>query len=176
MTPTSGREINGESAEPTSEDLDSGARGITNGRSIRWLLKAFQLIPIVPNTHMLQLLGNAGMLRLFANHGAIRLVGLQNNDDSSSDNGYGLGNWKKRRSKCDKAKFPPVPSNEGRELMKSGIFGSSADAHNAIVRRKTLIHRDLMRRELGIGNQSPPRINEVISQVCRSLLHVSLCS
>lgn len=68
---------------------------------------------------------------------------LENQDD--------IQYWgRRRRRNVDPDRFPKVPSDEGRELMSSGAFGSTE--RSAIPSKKHLARR-VLDRELGIGNR-----------------------
>ena len=87
-------------------------------------------------------------------------------DDDGLDGGYGfLGARLRRRSKQPKSKPPPVPSEEGRKLMDSGLFGSKENYQDVLKKRKPQLHRRLMARELGIDAVQSKRENKMISQV-----------
>ncbi|KAK5998905.1 LEC14B-like protein [Cladobotryum mycophilum] len=65
------------------------------------------------------------------------------------------------RSPRDPNRFPKVPSEEGRKLMNSGVFG----ANDGNFRTKKSISRYLLERELGIGSlHERRRINKLLSQ------------
>ena len=126
---------------------------------------------LVSRNQILQLLGHAGLRRLFASHGTggLRAVELDD-DDEDDDDGlegvYGIraGRWR-RRSKPPKSKPPPVPSEEGRKLMNSGIFGSNDYYQDLLKKRKPQLHRRLMARELGTHAALSKRDNRMIAQV-----------
>lgn len=62
----------------------------------------------------------------------------------------------------DPNRFPKVPSEEGRKLMESGVFGLS----DTDLRTKKRIARQLLDREIGLGDRmSRKRTNGVLAQV-----------
>jgi WD repeat-containing protein 23 len=115
----------------------------------------------------MQLLGNAGLGRIFtADRPSRRGRLLHDNDDdldSEPDTGYGGVAPRRRRGRGRKA-FQKVPSDEGRELMGSGTFGTNDRPEDTMKRKKKLAYR-LMRRELGLGSLGRQKnSNRVISQ------------
>ncbi|KAI2632802.1 WD40-repeat-containing domain protein [Xylaria nigripes] len=83
---------------------------------------------------------------------------LLNADDDESDNfshGYRL---RRRRRDIDLAKFPKVPSDQGRDLMSTGTFGTS-DISPPLRKKKHLARR-ILDRELGLGDRSYRRMNQ----------------
>ena len=87
-------------------------------------------------------------------------------DEIGLDNGHGvLGTGRRTRSKGVKNKFPPVPSEAGRELMDSRIYGSHDHFVDSRKRRKTNLATRLLYRETGIDTRgSQKRANNLISQ------------
>ena len=115
----------------------------------------------------MQLLGRAGLGRIFtADHPSRRGRLLHDNDDdldSEPDTGYGGVAPRRKRGRGRKA-FQKVPSDEGRELMGSGTFGTNDRPEDTMKRKKKLAYR-LMRRELGLGSLGRQKnSNRVISQ------------
>ena len=105
----------------------------------------------------MQLLGHAGIARIFAanyGYGQRRHQFDDDDDESEPDTGYG-GVARKRRGR-GRAAFQKVPSEEGKELMNTGIFGSNDRAENTVKRKKKLAYR-LMQRELGLGSSGRQR-------------------
>lgn len=117
---------------------------------------------------MMQLLGNAGLRRLFTNHRASELGASNADDDGEIEDGYGgPTTGRKRRPKGAKQNFPPIPSEEGRKLMHSGIFGRNEYYEDILRKRKNRLSRSLMSRELGTNVDHPLRSNRLMSQVRR---------
>ncbi|KAI4865220.1 WD40 repeat-like protein [Hypoxylon rubiginosum] len=77
--------------------------------------------------------------------------------DDEDDEEIAFG-YRRRRRNMDPNRFPKVPSEEGRELMNSGTFGSN-DIRSPISSRKRLARR-ILDRELGIGNRASRQINQ----------------
>ncbi|PHH77125.1 hypothetical protein CDD82_3655 [Ophiocordyceps australis] len=67
-----------------------------------------------------------------------------------------LSSWS--RPPKDPNRFPPVPSPQGAQLMRSGVFGAPPDH----VRSKKRVARRLLERELGIGNLGQRKRNSDI--------------
>lgn len=120
----------------------------------------------------MQLLGHAGLGRIFASGAAYRAArrrtlrfaeGDEDEDDSEPGTGYDPVGPRRKRGRGSAA-FQKVPSDEGRELMNGGIFGSNDRPEDSIKRRKTLAHH-IMRRELGLGSQGRQKnANRLIRQ------------
>lgn len=117
----------------------------------------------------MQLLGHAGLRRILANHragGSGITLELDEEDEDQLENGHGgLGSRPRRRAKGLKNRFPPVPSEEGKKLMDTGIFGSSECYRDNRIKRKTRLVRKLMSRELGTSRSDFTRANRAIAQV-----------
>jgi WD repeat-containing protein 23 len=75
--------------------------------------------------------------------------------------------WRRRRRRTepDPNRFPKVPSDEGRELMNSGTFGSNevqtvnSGDRNSIGKRKNLARR-ILDRELATESYAKQRVNQ----------------
>ena len=115
----------------------------------------------------MQLLGRAGLRRIFQTRGVSNVtIGL--GEDDEFDDGFGFigtrrSSRKQPRDNSDQ--LPKVPSEEGRKLMDSGIFGSNEYYKDVMRRRKRKLGRRLLSRELGISNDYSNRANKMISQV-----------
>jgi len=97
----------------------------------------------------MRLLGDAGFGRLFASTYRPHYSDDDDEDESEPDTGYG-GVARKRRGR-GRAAFQKVPSDEGRELMNTGTFGSCDRPQSTIKRRKLLASR-ILDRELALGS------------------------
>ncbi len=64
----------------------------------------------------------------------------------------------RRRGNPDPNRFPKVPSEKGRELMESGLFGA-VDSREPLASRKQIARR-LLDRELGIGDGNERQLNQ----------------
>ena len=109
----------------------------------------------------MQLLGHAGLRRIFANH---TVAGSGDDDDD-----VGVSGPRRRRTKLDSNRFPKVPSEEGRKLMNSGIFGNNEPWQDVTKKRKSNLAERLMYRELDMDGNHAVQANKVISQVWTSL-------
>ncbi|KAF2254724.1 WD40 repeat-like protein [Trematosphaeria pertusa] len=126
----------------------------------------------ITRDQIMQLLGHAGLGRIFASGAAYRAArrrtlrfaeGDEDEDDSEPGTGYDPVGPRRKRGRGSAA-FQKVPSDEGRELMNGGIFGSNDRPEDSIKRRKTLAHH-IMRRELGLGSQGRQKnANRLIRQ------------
>ncbi|KAI1766755.1 WD40 repeat-like protein [Hypoxylon sp. FL1150] len=65
----------------------------------------------------------------------------------------------RRRRRPSDQDFPKVPSEKGRELMNSGIFGANDVRLSPISSRKRLARR-ILDRELGIGDRASRKVNQ----------------
>ena len=123
---------------------------------------------------ILQLLGHAGLRRIFANHGGATfgLANLDEDDDEVDDGmegGYGsMVGRRRRKRKTSKVEFPKVPSEVGRELMDSGLFGSNEYYRDVLRRKKQKLARKILSRELGLDIVQDRRGNKLLSQVSES--------
>lgn len=116
---------------------------------------------------MMRLFGQAGLGELFGLHQTSG-SGFPNvdNDDDDLEYGYGgPGTRRKQRSKSTKARFPLVPSENGKILMNTGTFGENEYYKDVLRKRKSRLGIRLMNRELGIGKFSSTKANRLISQV-----------
>lgn len=124
---------------------------------------------------MMRLLGNAGLRRLFANHRGSESGALNADDDDEIEDGYGgLGPRRRRRPKGATKQFPPIPSEEGRQLMNSGTFGETEYYGDILRKCGSRMAQRLMIRELGTSIGSPVRSNGLISQVRSCFLSLAL--
>ena len=82
----------------------------------------------------------------------------------SADGDEFLNHWGVvRREPKDPNRFPEVPSEEGRKLMRAGAFGANDyDIHAA----QKHIARRMLERELGVGDREHRRRNgDLVTQV-----------
>ncbi|KIN07661.1 hypothetical protein OIDMADRAFT_108451 [Oidiodendron maius Zn] len=109
------------------------------------------------------------ILRLLANSEIRRLFRFATDDDEFDDvdeddedfNNY-LSGRRRRAERLDPDRFPKVPSDEGIELMNSGVFGSNeVPAVNSInhSRKKKLAMR-ILDRELATEGYAQQRVNQ----------------
>ncbi|KAL9599967.1 MAG: hypothetical protein Q9179_003384 [Wetmoreana sp. 5 TL-2023] len=114
----------------------------------------------VTHNQIMRLFGHAGLRDLFTTH----LGHASGNpaDDEEAD-GYS-GSRRRRRAKGSTGRYPPVPSEEGRNLMASGIFGEDGYFEDKLRKRKERLATRLMYRELGVHADSPHRTNRLASQ------------
>lgn len=116
---------------------------------------------------MIQLLGYPQLRQLISRH-LLQQSDDQEDDgdgdqDSEPDTGYGVVAPRRRR-KVRKA-FEKIPSEEGKKLMESGIFGTNDRVTSTLKKKKRLAYR-LMQRELCGSKTSGKTANQLISQVC----------
>ena len=115
----------------------------------------------------MQLIQNSGVERL------LRLgAGPYDDDSDEDDDDYQeeeeefAPRWRRyRRRKPDPNRFPKVPSDEGTELMNSGVFGSSeaytvtSNDRGSIGKKKKLAMR-ILDRELAIESPAKQKLNQ----------------
>ena len=65
---------------------------------------------------------------------------------------------RRRRAPPDPNRFPKVPSDAGRELLESGVFGAF-DLRDPDPRRKRQLARRILDRELGLGDTAQRKTN-----------------
>lgn len=128
------------------------------------------LINAVSREQILQLLGHTGLRQLFATGGLVgtrRRARILNDDDDDSEGGTGydpVGPRTRRRRGGGRAAFQKVPSDEGKELMNTGTFGSN-DRPNDTLKRKKRLAYNVMQRELGLGSDGRQKsMNKVMRQ------------
>jgi WD repeat-containing protein 23 len=119
------------------------------------------LTGIVTRDQILQLFSHGGLGRIFASDYMSRprhrnpLLESDDEDEEEDNDGTGYGpvrrSLRNRNRASGRAAFQKVPSDEGRRLMSSGTFGSSARPQDTLKRKKRLAY-NLMNRELGIGS------------------------
>ena len=101
---------------------------------------------------------------MLQSHGLISTRALRGSDDNDLDDGY--GGLRRRRRHPDPNRFPKVPSDVGRELMDSGLYGSRDGFVDTRRRRKTSLSQRLMWRKLGVeARGTQRRANRLITQV-----------
>lgn len=123
---------------------------------------------VIRQRRLMQLLRNSEVGRLF------RLTEDDFDDDDDNDGDFNPRWRRTRRHRPDPNRFPKIPSDEGTELMNSGIFGSN-EAHtvtsndrNSIGKKKKLALR-ILDRELAIESPAKQRLNQrLMAQVGRS--------
>jgi len=114
-----------------------------------------------------QLLGSHGPLRrLLLSRYRIVQPGIRDDDDDNDETGLGaFSRRRRRRPRPSGDRFPKVPSEAGRELMDSGLYGSR-DSHVDIRRkRRRTVSERLMWRRLGVdARSSMKKQNRLLAQ------------
>ncbi|KAF2691591.1 WD40 repeat-like protein [Lentithecium fluviatile CBS 122367] len=95
---------------------------------------------------VVQLLAPSGLQRLFSRDALTVGPGV----GSVAGTGYDLRRPRIGRRRRGMVTFEKVPSDEGKELMNNGMFGSNHRPQDSIKRRKRLAY-NVMQRELGLG-------------------------
>lgn len=117
------------------------------------------ILPAVSHTQIMQLLGHAGLRRIFANHSGTFVPDV---DDGEND---ATGTRRRRRTKRSKHPFPPVPSEEGTKLMRSGTFGSMDYYRDMLKKRNKRLTTRIMNRELGTERSLSTYQDKIMAQV-----------
>jgi hypothetical protein len=114
-------------------------------------------------------LGSHGPLRrLLLNHYR-RDRGQRASDDDDDEyvSGYGGFAPRRRRPKVIGDKFPKIPSEQGKALMNSGLYGYNEHFVDRRRKRKNNVSERLLWRKLGLDARgSSRRANRYIAQVC----------
>jgi WD repeat-containing protein 23 len=117
----------------------------------------------VTRDQIMQLLGHAGFGRIFASDSTsrsrLRNPRFADDDEEEEEDEEGEGEPStgydpvrpKRKRGRGRAAFQKVPSDEGKQLMNTGTFGSNPRPEDTISRKKRLAY-NIMRRELGQGS------------------------
>lgn len=106
---------------------------------------------------------NVGIWRFFfqqTNLGSRNFQRLFDDSDRIEDGYGGLRSSLRRTGGGENRPYPPVPSEEGRTLMRGGLFGNNENEGER--RSNKSLSRKLLGRELG---SNPPRANGMMSQV-----------
>jgi WD repeat-containing protein 23 len=114
----------------------------------------------ITRDQIMQLLGHAGLGRIFASdftpRGGLRRRRLAEDEEEeeaySAGTGYDPVGPRSSRGRGPRGRdlFEKVPSEQGKELMQTGNFGSNPRTEDTVKRKKRLAY-DIMRRELGVG-------------------------
>ncbi|KAB5562914.1 WD40 repeat-like protein [Coniochaeta sp. 2T2.1] len=100
------------------------------------------------------------LLRIFTTgQDASRFIAALGGDDEDA-----LAGWARRRRRTapDPDRFPKVPSEKGRELMDSGVFGEVevVDPFTRSIKQKKAMARRVLERELGLGDEVARKVNQ----------------
>ena len=112
----------------------------------------------------MRLLGHAGLRRVLAHH-RVGGADITFDEDDEDDIRDVFPSRRRRKAKCQKNGYPPIPSEEGQRLMDGGTFGTSEYYRDRRMKKKTKLLRKLMSRELGADRNQSTRATSVISQV-----------
>ncbi|KAF1838815.1 WD40 repeat-like protein [Decorospora gaudefroyi] len=105
---------------------------------------------VITRDQIMQLLGTAGLGRLFASNFAPRSGHRRRRHDEEYDDEEEAGPTGPTGPR-GRDLFEKVPSEQGKELMQTGTFGSNPRTEDTIKRKKRLAY-EIMRRELGAGS------------------------
>lgn len=114
---------------------------------------------------MVQLLGARGFQSLVRTYSLRRSAGL---DDDDEEDDMILSNFRRRPRKKQSLgdRYPPIPNENGRELMRSGEYGGRDTYTDTGRKRKDSLAKRLMYRRLGLDVRgSQIRSNRLIAQV-----------
>jgi len=137
---------------------------------IQTLLLILRFAAARQRRQVMRLLANSEIGRLF--HFTEDDSDLEDDDDEDFQNP--IFRRRRRRTRPDPDRFPKVPSENGMELMNSGIFGSNevqTDESGNISKKKKKLARRILDRELATEGYAQQRVNRrLMAQV--SLSHV----
>jgi WD repeat-containing protein 23 len=111
----------------------------------------------ITRDQIMQLLGHAGLGRIFSvsdftPRGGPRRRRIDEDEESDPGTGYDPPTRSSRkRGPRGRHLYEKVPSEQGKELMQTGNFGSNPRKEDTIKRKKRLAY-DILRRELGVGS------------------------
>ena len=122
---------------------------------------------------LLQLLSQTGAFpRLFRTQRGAHIVSLDGDEDDEHDGTYGSLRSRRRKQRRSSDVFPKVPSETGKELMESGVFGTN-EREQGRYERKTKLSARIMRRELALESPGKQRsCNKLASQVSNELIRI----
>lgn len=102
-------------------------------------------------------------------------MGLDDDDDEDDGDYYDpRGTRRRRRVSRPTDPFPKVPSDEGRALMESGVFGTS-ERQDGTYQRTSKLHSRMMKRELGLSSPGKEKSgNRLAAQVWWRYYHCIL--
>ena len=134
---------------------------------IQTLLLIFRFAVARQRREVMRLLQHSELGRIF------QLAANEEDPDDEDDDADFNPRWRRRRRpKPDPNRFPKVPSDEGTELMNSGIFGSneaqtvSSSDRSGIGKKKRLAMR-VLDRELATESYAKRKVNQrLMAQVC----------
>lgn len=114
----------------------------------------------ITRDQIMQLLGHAGLGRIFASdltprgtrRRNLRVVPEDDDDEEEDGDVAGTGRTLRSRRPRGRAAYDKVPSEQGKELMECGAFGSSPRSEDRVKRKKRLAY-NIMRRSLGLGSE-----------------------
>lgn len=122
---------------------------------------------LVTSAQIIQMLGANGLRRILQSHGLIGgRMARADDDDEDNEDGYAGPARRRRKTASMEGKFPKVPSENGKRLMDSGIYGASDSYIDNHKKRKINLGQRLMWRELGSDNRGvQKRASKLMSQV-----------
>ena len=97
-------------------------------------------------------------------------------DEDEDDDGEWNPRWSRRtRTRPDPTRFPKVPSDQGTELMNSGLFGSNpaqatTSKDRASLDKKKKLALRILERELSTGTFATEKLNNRLLAQVRRLL------
>ncbi|CAJ2504543.1 Uu.00g119370.m01.CDS01 [Anthostomella pinea] len=145
-----------EEEEEEDDDDDEGEEegGITDAERLSVQQRVINLI----TTGRTGLLSQRQLLDYLRRQHLGHVLFDEDADDGGGGGGLGFGHRPRRRRALDPERFPKVPSDEGRDLMNSGTFGTN-DIQSPI-RTKKQLSRRIVDRELGIGGRTHRRVDQ----------------
>lgn len=115
--------------------------------------------------YLFNLLQTAGFRGLLQRH--TLQMGDEDATEDATDDDDENPRWARlrRRQRPDPDRFPKVPSEEGRELMNSGLFGSNevqsvSSEDRSYFRNKKKLARRVLDRELAVESYPKQKVNQ----------------
>ncbi|KAF2757599.1 WD40 repeat-like protein [Pseudovirgaria hyperparasitica] len=146
-------------ADPGDEDEEEGEGDGEEGQAQRTIYMS--------RAQIMELLANPELRRLLGSSLDIDLGGrrpMSSDSEDGEEEGDDERAQPRRRRLKGAAAYQKVPSDEGRQLMETGKFGSNERTEDTFKRKKRLAAQ-IMRRELGLGSHGRQRnADRLISQ------------
>ncbi|CAL5866450.1 uncharacterized protein PFLUO_LOCUS658 [Penicillium psychrofluorescens] len=123
--------------------------------------------PRIPAARLFELLASSGLQHILQSNGWPGLAQEEDDEDDDEDDYYfsAFRNRPRTRRRTGPVEYPKVPSDEGKELMGEGHFGSDQYYVDRLKQRKKALAMNLMWRELGIDVHGvQKRADQAISQ------------
>ena len=165
--------LQGQAAEGGDETEDAAQRERSEPyfifTFIQTLLLIFRFEATRQRRQIIRLLANSEIRRLF--RFAVDDDDVDEVDEDDEEFNSYLFRRRRRMERPDPNRFPKVPSDEGLELMNSGIFGSNEvqTLHSINRSSKKRLAMRILDRELAIEGYAQQRVNQRLMAQVRQL-------